>query len=94
MNEKKISIGTFVTYPKTGTTGKVISVDEINGRTFFQVDKTGLFYREDLLMPALSVKERHKTEEEDIRKKIEDERRLTSEDMREAIDDVDGVGAG
>lgn len=94
MSESEISIGTLVTYPKTGTTGTVISVDEINGETFYQLDKTGLFYRSDLLLPAISGERRRETQEEDIRKKIENEKKLSSEEIEEAFDDVTGVGAG
>lgn len=94
MSETEFSMGALVTYPKTGTTGKIISIDEIHGETFYQLDKTGLFYRGDLLLPAISVDERRETQEEDIRKRIENERKLSSDEMRDAIDDVDGVGAG
>jgi len=94
MNDKEISIGTYVTYPKTGTTGKVISTKEINGEIFFQVDKTGLFYRSDLLLPVIYREERKEKPEEDIRKRLENEKKLTSEEIEEAFEDVSGVGAG
>ena len=95
MSKKEISVGSLVTYPKTGTTGEVISVDEINGETFYQLDKTGLFYRSDLLLPAISSEEKRDTPvEEDIRKKIENEKKLSSQEIEEAFDDVTGVGAG
>jgi hypothetical protein len=45
-------VGAVVRYPRTGTTGKVLRVEEIDGRQYAELDSTGLYYRVDELVGA------------------------------------------
>ncbi|CCJ36345.1 hypothetical protein BN140_1422 [Methanoculleus bourgensis MS2] len=45
-----VAVGAVVRYPRTGTTGKVLRVEEIDGRQYAEIDSTGLYYRVDELV--------------------------------------------
>ncbi|MFY1642985.1 DUF2098 domain-containing protein [Methanoculleus bourgensis] len=45
-----VAVGAVVRYPRTGTTGKVLRVEEIDGRQYAELDSTGLYYRVDELV--------------------------------------------
>ena len=47
----RISLGARVRYPKTGTTGKILHMEQIRGETFAELDSTHLLYRIDQLIP-------------------------------------------
>ena len=50
MNTDDVAVGAVVRYPRTGTTGKVLQVEEIDGRQYAELDSTGLYYRLDELV--------------------------------------------
>ncbi|MFA5614221.1 MAG: DUF2098 domain-containing protein [Methanoculleus sp.] len=50
MNTDDVAVGAVVRYPRTGTTGKVLQVEEIDGRRYAELDSTGLYYRLDELV--------------------------------------------
>ncbi|NLM30285.1 MAG: DUF2098 domain-containing protein [Methanomicrobiales archaeon] len=50
MNTDDVAVGAVVRYPRTGTTGKVLQVEEIDGRQYAELDSTGLYYRVDELV--------------------------------------------
>lgn len=50
--EAGFDIGIAVRYPRTGTVGKVVRIEERNGFSFAELDTTGMRYRTDLLVPA------------------------------------------
>ncbi len=95
MKSETIVPGVRVRYPSTGTTGKVLSLEEIEGRTFAEIDSTGLFYRTDRIIlvegPEIKKHERKTETLDDYRHLIEIE---SADDLRERYDDVTGVGAG
>lgn len=52
MSADDIAVGAVVRYPRTGTIGKVVRVEEIDGRRYAEIDSTGLYYRVDELIGA------------------------------------------
>jgi hypothetical protein len=68
-----VEVGQKVRYTRTGTTGKVVSLQETKGELFAELDSTHLFYRVDQLVPAdKGGKTREKKEKEDL-KRIQEE---------------------
>ncbi|MDD4127626.1 MAG: DUF2098 domain-containing protein [Methanomicrobium sp.] len=94
MQDKEISVGGIVRYPRTGTTGKIVEILKSDGFTFAKIDSTGLLYRADMLIPAKSVKERKEHSETSDIERLTRPEDLSSEDIETAFDDVTGVGAG
>ncbi|KDE56343.1 DUF2098 domain-containing protein [Methanoculleus sp. MH98A] len=52
MSTDDVAVGAVVRYPRTGTTGKVVRIEEIDDRRYAEVDSTGLYYRVDELIGA------------------------------------------
>ena len=52
MSAEDIALGARVRYPKTGTTGKILHMEQIRGETFAELDSTHLLYRIDQLTPV------------------------------------------
>ncbi|MFA7198275.1 MAG: DUF2098 domain-containing protein [Methanoculleus sp.] len=52
MSTDDVAVGAIVRYPRTGTTGKVVRVEEIGGWNYAELDSTGLYYRVDELISA------------------------------------------
>ncbi|PKL57145.1 MAG: DUF2098 domain-containing protein [Methanomicrobiales archaeon HGW-Methanomicrobiales-6] len=50
MSTDDVAVGAVVRYPRTGTTGKVVRVEEIDGWKYAELDSTGLYYRVDELI--------------------------------------------
>jgi len=78
MEASEISIGMYVRYPRTGTTGKVEHLEKVDHQVFATLDSTHLLYRVDQLIPAGIWKEKKEERKEDIRKTIEQERELAA----------------
>jgi hypothetical protein len=74
MDASEITVGMYVRYPNTGTTGTVESLETIEDRVFATLDSTHLRYRVDQLIPAGTTREKKREEREDVRKVIEKER--------------------
>jgi hypothetical protein len=96
MEDVAIRSGMRVRYPRTGTAGTVIRIEEIHGYEFAEIDTTGLRYRTDQLVPIegeikVSKKVRKSSDITDYEHLREIE---SSEDMQDKYDQVTGVGAG
>lgn len=52
MSADDIAVGAVVRYPRTGTIGKVVRIEEIDGWRYAEIDSTGLYYRVDELIGA------------------------------------------
>ena len=50
MEDVAISSGMRVRYPRTGTAGTVVRIENIDGSEFAEIDTTGLLYRTDQLV--------------------------------------------
>jgi len=90
MLAEEIALGMKVRYPRTGTTGKILRIEQIRGDTFAELDSTNLLYRVDQLIPASAVEKKTKTIIEDAKKVIERERSFAAGiELQEAIKNID-----
>lgn len=94
MEGAEIVQGSLVRYPRTGTSGKAGEIKLIDGEKFVFIESSGMYYRADQLILVDSVTEKREKDEkrgiEDFKKRKE----LSSKDIKDAFDDVSGVGAG
>jgi hypothetical protein len=90
MLAEELAPGIRVRYPRTGTTGTVIRLDEIGGVTFAELDSTHLLYRAEQLIPAVAYKKTTRTITEDAKTVIERERAFASgSELQEALKNID-----
>ncbi|NYT05321.1 MAG: DUF2098 domain-containing protein [Methanomicrobiales archaeon] len=96
MDGSEIQPGSTVRYPRTGTTGTVADIEEINGRFFARLESTGLLYRIDQLVAIGSEKQKRPKEQpvpgRGGRPKLDEA--LSAEEIQKGVEEVDGVGAG
>lgn len=94
MDETAITPGTLVRYPRTGTSGKAGEIKIVDGEEFVLIESSGMYYRADQLIIVDSVTEKRERGEkrgiDDFKKRKE----LSSDEIKDAFDDVTGVGAG
>ena len=50
MQAGEVAVGMNVRYPRTGTTGKIVRIEQIERDTFAELDTTHLLYRTDQLI--------------------------------------------
>ncbi|MDN7025047.1 DUF2098 domain-containing protein [Methanoculleus sp. FWC-SCC1] len=50
MNADEIAVGMPVRYPRTGTSGTVVAIEEVDGEVYAELDSTHLLYRLDQLV--------------------------------------------
>jgi len=91
---KSVAVGSFVRYPKTGTSGRVDSVEFFEGEEFARIEESGLYYRTDMLIITETYEKKAERGEYSGAERLKYERRLDSEEIKDAFDNVDGVGAG
>lgn len=90
MLAEEIAIGMRVRYPRTGTTGRVLRIEEQRGETFAELDATKLLYRIDLLIPVTETTKKSTSCTEDAREIITRERELaTHGNLQEVIKNID-----
>ena len=90
MLAEDIALGMKVRYPRTGTTGKILRIEQVRGETFAELDSTSLLYRIDHLMPAPVAEKIKAGITEDARKVIERERAFAAgSELQEAIRNID-----
>lgn len=90
MSAEGISLGTRVRYPKTGTTGKILHMEQIRGETFAELDSTGLLYRIDQLIPITGPEKTVSAIVEDAKKVIEREREFAAgSGLQDALKNID-----
>jgi hypothetical protein len=91
MLAEEIILGMKVRYPRTGTTGKIVHLENIRGNSFAELDSTGLLYRIDQLIPVVeSEKKSSTTMEEDAKKIIAREREFAAgTEFQEALKNID-----
>lgn len=93
MNVDEIAVGTVVRYPRTGTTGRVERIEEIDGITFAGLDATDLFYRIDHLIPVSHVQKRRESRKEGYEEVLEKEREAAAS-IEEALRHTDELCEG
>jgi hypothetical protein len=75
MLAEEINLGMRVRYPRTGTTGTVLRIEEVRGQVFAELDSTNLLYRIDNLIPASG--------QEKIKKRLVDDAKTVIEREKE-----------
>jgi hypothetical protein len=78
MLAEEITLGMRVRYPRTGTTGTILRIEQIRGDVFAELDSTNLLYRVDNLIPASSPEKTAKTVIDDAKKVIEREKEFAA----------------
>lgn len=91
-----MQIGDIVKYRNTGTVGKIIAERESDGRAWYQLDTTQLFYDSSTLVPAKAEEYRVFDHEKSLKDKLDEVESLRDEfeDMVKDIADVTPSGAG
>ncbi|WP_243669755.1 DUF2098 domain-containing protein [Methanoculleus chikugoensis] len=84
-------MGAVVRYPRTGTTGKVVRIEEIDGRRYAEIDSTGLYYRVDELIGAEKTNEKVEREERSLEEYLKEHREL--QEQLEEVWEVGTIGA-
>ncbi len=78
MLAEEINLGMRVRYPRTGTTGTILRIEQVRGEVFAELDSTNLLYRIDYLIPATSAEKSAKAIIDDAKKVIEREKKFAS----------------
>ncbi len=73
MLAEELTLGMRVRYPRTGTTGTILRIEQVRGEVFAELDSTNLLYRIDNLIPASGPEKTKKTIVDDAKKIIERE---------------------
>jgi len=90
MLAEEIAIGMRVRYPRTGTTGKILRIEDRKGVTFAELDTTGLLYRIDHLIPASETAKKVTPLMEDAQQLIAREREFAAgSGLQEALKNID-----
>jgi hypothetical protein len=78
MLAEELTLGMRVRYPRTGTTGIILRLEQVRGEVFAELDSTNLLYRIDSLIPASGPENTKKTIVDDAKKVIEREKAFAS----------------
>jgi Uncharacterized protein conserved in archaea len=90
MAADEISLGMRVRYPRTGTTGSVVRIEQVSGNRFAELDSTRLLYRIDLLIPAEETHRAKPTVSEDAKEIIRRERDYAAGlELQESLKNID-----
>jgi hypothetical protein len=91
MLAEEIALGMRVRYPRTGTTGTVVRIEQVAGNRFAELDSTHLLYRTDLLIPAGQEKPAATTlQDDDAKEIIRREREFAAgSGLQEALKNID-----
>jgi hypothetical protein len=90
MSAEEITLGARVRYPKTGTTGKILHMEQVRGETFAELDSTHLLYRIDQLTPVTATEKTISAVVEDAKKVIAREREFAAgSELQEALKNID-----
>ena len=83
MQAGEVAVGMNVRYPRTGTTGKIVRIEQVERDTFAELDSTHLLYRTDQLIafePKAEKEVRKGGEElEQVAKEREEARSIQSQ---------------
>jgi len=90
MLAEEISLGARVRYPKTGTTGKILHIEQIRGEMFAELDSTRLLYRIDHLIPVTRAEKTVSMMTEDAKEVIAREREFAAgSGLQDALKNID-----
>jgi hypothetical protein len=86
----EIALGMRVRYPRTGTTGAVVRIEQVGADRFAELDSTHLLYRMDLLIPADQAKEATKSQKDEAKEIIKREREFAAgSEYQDALKNID-----
>lgn len=90
MPADEIALGMRVRYPRTGTTGAVVRIEQVGADRFAELDSTHLLYRMDLLIPAEQAKEAATIRKDDAKETIRREREFAAgSEYQDALKNID-----
>ena len=90
MIAEEIALGIRVRYPRTGTTGKILNIEQVRGETFAELDSTSLLYRIDQLVPVTGTEKTVSTIVDDAKKVIAREREFAAgSGLQDALKNID-----
>jgi hypothetical protein len=90
MLAEEITLGMRVRYPRTGTTGSILRMEEIRGDVFAELDSTSLLYRIDNLIPASGPEKTTNTVIDDAKEVIAKERAFAAgSELQDAWKNID-----
>jgi hypothetical protein len=90
MLAEEMALGIRVRYPRTGTSGTVLRIEEIRGISFAELDSTNLLYRVDHLIPATAMHKSGTTIREDAKSVIAREREFAAgSEFQDALKNID-----
>jgi len=90
MLTEEIALGMRVRYPRTGTTGAVVRIEQVAGNQFAELDSTHLLYRTDQLIPAEGTQHSATTITENAKEVIRREREFAGgSELQEALKNID-----
>lgn len=90
MLAEELAPGMRVRYPRTGTTGKILRIEQVGGDTFVELDSTNLLYRIDNVIPATGTEKTKNTVVEDAKNVIAREREYAAgSGLQEALKNID-----
>ena len=90
MEAAEIAIGMQVRYPRTGTRGTIVRIDERTEGVFAELDSTHLLYRVDQLIAAEGTIKKTSSKTEDMKKKILEDREFAAgSGLQEALKGID-----
>jgi hypothetical protein len=90
MLAEEIALGMRVRYPRTGTTGSVVRVEQVAGNRFAELDSTHLLYSIDQLIPAGQANKSKSSLKEDAKEIIRREREFAAgSELQEALKNID-----
>jgi len=85
MLAEELNLGMRVRYPRTGTTGIILRIEEVRGQVFAELDTTNLLYRIDSLIPASGPEKTKKEFIDDAKTVIEREKEFAQgRDLQDA----------
>jgi hypothetical protein len=89
MKAEALAVGMQVRYPRTGTTGKVTRIEQLQGGLFAELDTTGLLYRIDQLIPAGASREKETKKMERDLERVKEERDFMTTGFQDALAHTD-----
>ena len=78
MLAEELALGMRVRYPRTGTTGTILRIEQVRGDVFAELDSTNLLYRIDTLIPTSGPEKSKKIFINDAKNVIEREKEFAS----------------
>jgi hypothetical protein len=78
MLAEELTLGMRVRYPRTGTTGSILRIEQVRGDVFAELDSTNLLYRIDTLIPTSGPEKSKKIFINDAKNVIEREKEFAS----------------